>query len=59
MTTDLFILFIDNEGKRKSDPLSLFYPSHLCAIENTEPLSLFFLSLKLSIRLLIRIRYML
>ena len=37
MTTDLFILFTDNQGKRKSDPLSSFYPPHPCAIENTKP----------------------
>ena len=41
MTTDLFILFTDNQGKRKSDPLSSFYPPHPCAIENTKPFSSF------------------
>ena len=54
MTTDLFILFTDNQGKRKSDPLSSFYPPHPCAIENTKPFS----SFRIWFELLIRISFL-
>ena len=57
MTTDLFILFTDNQGKRKSDPLSSFYPPHPCAIENTKPFSSFPIRFESTIQLQIRINY--
>ena len=40
MTTDLSILFIGNQGKRKSDPLSSFYPPHPCANKKHKAISL-------------------